>query len=99
MRKYYTRACNFYYGNTAKNLILNKKALSLNSRKDIAFDQIEIFQRKKNHVVESKFYSVLEIKKLNRKILYEVEKNLRNVTLKRKDILDIDKEYIIGQKT
>ena len=67
MRKYYTRACNFYYGNTAKDLILNKKALSLNSRKDIAFDQIEIFQRKKNHVVECKFYSISEIKKLNRK--------------------------------
>ena len=89
MRKYYTRACNFYYGNTAKDLILNKKALSLNSRKDIAFDQIEIFQRKKNHVVESKFYSISEIKKLNRKILYEVEKDLRNITLKRKDILGL----------
>ena len=47
MRKYYTRACNFYYGKIAKNLILNKKALPLNSRKYIAFDQIEIFQRRK----------------------------------------------------
>ena len=55
MRKYYTRACNFYYGNTAKKLIINKKALPLNSRKDIAFDQIEIFQRRQGQISESKF--------------------------------------------
>ena len=29
MRKYYTRPCNFYYGNYAKQLIKKKKALSL----------------------------------------------------------------------
>ena len=29
MRKYYTRPCNFYYGNYAKRLIKTKKALSL----------------------------------------------------------------------
>ena len=62
MRKYYTRACNFYYGETAKGLILDKKALPLNSRKDIAFDQIEIFQRKKNPIAKNNFYSITEIK-------------------------------------
>ena len=74
MREYYTRACNFYHGKIAKNLILNKKALPLNSRKDIAFDQIEIFQRKKNKIVESKFCSITEIKSLDKKILPEIEK-------------------------
>ena len=29
MRKYYTRPCNFYYGNYAKKLITSKKALPL----------------------------------------------------------------------
>ena len=62
MKKYYTRACNFYYGETAKNLISNKKALPLNSRQNIAFDQIEIFQRKESQIVESKFCSIAEIK-------------------------------------
>ena len=48
MRKYYTRPCNFYYGNYAKKLIKNKKALSLAGNPSIAFDKVEIFQRKKN---------------------------------------------------
>ena len=62
MRKYYTRACNFCYGETARNLILNNKALPLNSRQNIAFDQIEIFQRKQNQVVESKFAQLQKLK-------------------------------------
>ena len=47
MRKYYTRPCNFYYGNYAKKLINNKKALVLAGNPNIAFDRLEIFQRKK----------------------------------------------------
>jgi len=43
MRKYYTRACNFYHGSEAKRLIQTKKALPLNGKKNIAFDNIEIF--------------------------------------------------------
>ena len=47
MRKYYTRPCNFYYGSNARKLIKNKKAHCLAGNSDIAFDQLEIFQRKK----------------------------------------------------
>ena len=50
MRKYYTRPCNFYYGQYAKKLIKNKKALPLSGNQNIAFDQIEIFLRKKKRV-------------------------------------------------
>ena len=46
MTKYYTRPCNFYYGNYAKRLIKEKKALPLAGNKNIAFDQLEIFKRK-----------------------------------------------------
>jgi len=80
MRKYYTRACNFYYGETAINLILNNKALPLNSRQNIAFNQIEIFQRKQSQIVESKFYSITEIKNLDKEILLEIEKAIENIT-------------------
>jgi len=45
MRKYYTRACNFYHGKVAKNLIKSKKAFPLNGKKNIAFDHIEILSR------------------------------------------------------
>jgi len=94
MRKYYTRACNFYYGAIAKKLILNKKALSLNSRQDIAFDQIEIFQRKRNNTAKSEIYSINKIKSLDK----EIAKDINNITSKRKNILSLrfDKPQIMG---
>ena len=56
MRKYYTRACNFYYGNYAKNLIKNRKALALTGNSNIAFDQIEVFERKGRGKVKNYVY-------------------------------------------
>ena len=61
MRKYYTRPCNFYYGNYAKGLVKNKKALSLTGNLNIGFDHIEIFQRKKRKIIKSYSYSIFEI--------------------------------------
>jgi len=46
MSRYYTRVCNFYYGNHSKNLVSKKKAIPFNKRKEISFDQIEILTRK-----------------------------------------------------
>ena len=54
MIKYYTRACNFYYGKQAKLLIKKKKALPLCGNKHIAFDNIEIFTRKKKKIKSQK---------------------------------------------
>ena len=85
MRKYYTRACNFYYGKAAKSLISSNKALPLNSRHNIAFDQIEIFQRTKDNNTKSKIYSILEIKNLDK----EIKEDIRNITLERKSILGL----------
>ena len=45
MRRYYTRACNFYYGNESKLLVDKKKSIPLNGNKKISFDQIEIISR------------------------------------------------------
>ena len=64
MRKYYTRPCNFYYGNYAKKLIKEKKALPLTGNTHIAFDQIEILQRKKKRVL-SKIHTINEISFFN----------------------------------
>ena len=50
MIKYYTRACNFYYGKEAKLLIESKKALPLCGNKDVAFSNVEIFKRKNKSV-------------------------------------------------
>ena len=62
MRKYYTRPCNFYYGNYARKLVEKKKALSLAGNLHIAFDQVEIFQRKKKGIVQSNIYLITSIK-------------------------------------
>ena len=98
MRKYYTRACNFYHGKIVKNLILNKKALPLNSRKDIAFDQIEVFQRKKNQITKSNYYSISEIKNLDDYMRSEVEEDIKNITSEKQNILGLkfDTPQIMG---
>ena len=49
MIKYYTRACNFYYGTQAKHLIKQKKALPLCGNKNIAFDS-KVFLVKKDYL-------------------------------------------------
>ena len=98
MRKYYTRPCNFYYGNYAKKLIKEKKALSLTGRSNIAFDQVEIFHRNKKQIVESKFYSIKKLKQLDKETLQIVKKDLKNITHERKSILRLkfDVPMIMG---
>ena len=67
MFKYYTRACNFYYGKYANTLIKKRLALPLCGNKNIAFDKIEIFSRKKK-LVESKIINIKNIRYLNKEI-------------------------------
>ena len=47
MSKYYTRACNFYYGKSSLEMLKKKKALSLHGIKELSFDTVEILSRKK----------------------------------------------------
>ena len=46
MFRYYTRACNFFYGNHSIKLVNQKKNLPLCKKKEISFNQIEIITRK-----------------------------------------------------
>ena len=98
MRKYYTRPCNFYYGNYAKHLVKIKKALPLAGNNNISFDQLEIFERKKGKNTKSYLYSINEIKKLNREIKDIVKIDLKKITSKRKSIIKIkfDNPHIMG---
>ena len=75
MIKYYTRACNFYYGKQAKVLI-KKTALPLCGNKKIAFNRIEIYARKKNKIT-SKFLDIKNIKKLKKNERIKVSKDLK----------------------
>ena len=45
MSRYYTRVCNFYYGNHSKKLVNKNKSIPLNGIKEISFDQVEIITR------------------------------------------------------
>ena len=83
MIKYYTRACNFYYGKLSKRFVKKKKSLPLCGNKEISFDQIEIFSRNKKKISSR----IINIKKIN--LLSKLEKkkitlDIRNITSKRK---------------
>ena len=86
MRKYYTRACNFYHGSEARKLIQTKKALPLNGKNNIAFDSIEIFSREKRGV-KTNLINVNKVLKLNKKIRKIVKEDLSKIVSKRKDFL------------
>ena len=86
MRKYYTRACNFYHGSEAIRLIQTKKALPLNGKNNIAFDSIEIFSREKRGV-KANLININKVFKLNKKIRKIVKEDLSKIVSKRKDFL------------
>jgi dihydropteroate synthase len=98
MRKYYTRPCNFYYGNYSRNLVKKGKTLPLAGNSDISFDHLEIFKRNSRGKIESNIYLVSKITKLSKKIKFIIKKDLRNITSKRKSILGIkfNKPQIMG---
>ena len=45
MQKYYTRACNFYFGKKSLNKVKKNLSLPLGGNKYISFDTIEIITR------------------------------------------------------
>jgi len=98
MRKYYTRPCNFYYGNRARSLVKNKKALFLAGNPNVAFDRLEIFQRKNKRIIQSNIYLINETKVLNKEIKSTINVDLKKITSKRKNICGIkfDNPQIMG---
>ena len=51
MSRYYTRVCNFYYGNHSTKLVNKKKSIPFNGIKEISFDQIEIITRNSKKII------------------------------------------------
>ena len=86
MIKYYTRACNFYYGKQANSLIKRKIALPLCGNQNMAFDKIEILKRNKNFT-QSKLINLSKIYKLKKEERAQVSKDLKKITAKRKNFL------------
>jgi len=90
MNKYYTRPCNFYYGNKAKYFLKKKKALPLAGNTNIAFDQIEILHRKRRRIIKSELHPVAHINKLNKEKSFKIKEDLKKITSKRKNILGLN---------
>ena len=79
MPRYYTRACNFYYGNLSKKLVKDKKSIPLNGSNSISFDSIELITRKsKKKVPINKINSLPGL--IKKKVLFD----LKNITQKKK---------------
>ena len=85
MNRYYTRACNFYYGKNSRKLVNLKKTLPLNNRKDISFDNIQIISRNASRKI-----SIHGIKKLPNYLKKQVKRDLLNITKKVKSFLNIN---------
>ena len=74
MKKYYTRACNFYYGGLSKKLVAKKKSLPLKGNKEISFDQIELVSRNSKKLINLK-----DIKSLPKKVRNKIRKDIKNI--------------------
>ena len=79
MEKYYTRACNFYYGSISKLKLKNKLALALHGDKNISFDHLEIISRKSIKKIYFK-----DVKKLNKNLRNKVYLDIKQIVKKKK---------------
>ena len=94
MKKYYTRACNFFYGLNSKKLIKNKLTLPLCGDNSISFNQIEIFIRNKKKI-KSKIINIKNINKLPLLIKNKVSRDIKKITSKR-DFLRKKNHILMG---
>ncbi len=80
MPRYYTRACNFYYGLQSNFLVRKKKTLPLHNISEISFDQIEIITRKSKKTI-----FVNQINKLPYLLKKKINFDLKKITSKKKN--------------
>jgi dihydropteroate synthase len=85
MKRYYTRACNFYYGKESKNLVAKKKTLPLNGIKEISFDCLEIISRKSKRKILIK-----NLNRLPQLLKKQIILDLKIITLKKKSFANLN---------
>ncbi len=85
MSRYYTRVCNFYYGNSSKKLVNKKKTIPLNGIGEISFDQIEIISRN-----SKKRIFVNQIKYLPKLIRRKINSDLKKIKSKKKNFSNLN---------
>jgi len=92
MKRYYTRACNFFYGSISKKLVKERSTLPLCGDTSISFNQIEIFTRDKKKV-SSKIINLKNINKLPLVIKKKIRTDIKKITTKREFLKK--KDYFI----
>ena len=95
MKKYYTRACNFFYGSESKRLIKKKLSLPLCGDISISFNQIEIFI-KENKKIVSKIIDIKDINKLPLNIKNKISKDLKKIITAKRHFLKKKNHIIMG---
>ena len=85
MKRYYTRVCNFYYGNHSKGLVNKKKTIPFNQIKEISFDTIEILTRKS----KKKIY-IDQIKYLPKSLKKKINLDLKKIKSKKNNFLNLN---------
>ena len=88
MKKYYTRACNFYFGKTSKEKIKRKLSFTLGGNNSISFDCIEIISRDSKKKISIKNINTLPLK-IKKKVLFDLKnicKNKKILSLKLNDL-------------
>ena len=77
MEKYYTRACNFFYGSVSKKFNKKKITIPVCGDNSISFNQVEIFTRDKKKI-KTKIINIKDVKKLppiiKKKIFEDIDK-------------------------
>ena len=89
MNRYYTRVCNFYYGNKSKFLVNKKKTLPLSGNKEISFDHIEIISRN-----SKKKISIKKLNSLSGLLKKKIILDLKKITSKRKNFANLNFQKI-----
>jgi len=85
MKRFYTRVCNFYYGEVSKKLVNNKKSIPLNGNKNISFDHIEIISRNSKKVIP-----LNKINSLSKLIKKQINLDLKKIRLKKKNFANLN---------
>ena len=85
MSRYYTRACNFYYGSASKILVKKKRSIPLSGNNEISFDQVELISRKS----KKKFFinKLTSLAKSQRKQIFD---DLKKITRKKKNFANLN---------
>ena len=78
MSKYYTRACNFYFGTVSIEKVKKKLSLPVHGNKLISFDTVEVFSRK-----DIKRFNIKEIKKVNKNLKKKILIDIRQISKKK----------------